>query len=30
MGFTRTYRGSDLPDIWELFNAIKGKNTGAY
>ena len=30
MGFAGTYRGSDLPDIWALFNATKGKNTDAY
>ena len=30
MGFARTYRGSDLPDIWALFNATKGKNIDAY
>ena len=30
MGFDGTYRGSDLLDIWELFNATKGKNIGAY
>ena len=30
MGFAGTYRGSDLLDIWELFNATKGKNIDAY
>jgi hypothetical protein len=30
MGFAGTYRGSDLPDIWALFNATKGKNIDAY
>ncbi len=30
MGFARTYQGRDLPDIWELFNATKGKNIEAY
>ena len=30
MGFAKTYRGSDLPDIWALFNATKGKNIDAY
>jgi hypothetical protein len=30
MGFAGTYQGSDLPDIWELFNATKGKNMDAY
>ncbi len=29
MGFTRTYQGSNLSDIWELFNATKGKNINA-
>ena len=30
MGFAGTYQGSDLPDIWELFNATKGKIIDAY
>ena len=30
MGFAGTYRGSNLPEIWELFNATKGKNIDAY
>jgi hypothetical protein len=30
MGFAGTYQGSDLPDIWALFNATKGKNIDAY
>ncbi len=30
MGFAGTHRGSNLPDIWELFNATKGKNIDTY
>ncbi len=30
MGFTGVYSGNNLPDIWELFNATKGKNIDAY
>jgi hypothetical protein len=30
MGFAGVYNGHNLPDIWELFNAIKGKNINAY
>ncbi len=30
MGFSGVYNGSSLPDIWDLFNATKGKNIEAY
>ena len=30
MGFAGTYRGSDLPNFWALFNATKGNNIDAY
>ncbi len=30
MGFTGVYNGHNLPNIWELFNATKGKNINAY
>jgi hypothetical protein len=30
MGFAGVYNGHSLPDIWELFNATKGKNIVAY
>jgi hypothetical protein len=30
MGFAGVYNGHSLPDIWELFNATKGKNIDAY
>ncbi len=30
MGFAGVYSGNSLPDIWELFNATKGENIGAY
>jgi hypothetical protein len=30
MGFAGEYNGHSLPDIWELFNATKGKNIDAY
>jgi hypothetical protein len=30
MGFTGVYNGHNLPDIWELFNATKGKIINAY
>jgi hypothetical protein len=30
MGFAGVYSGNSLPDIWELFNAMKGKNINAY
>ena len=30
MGFAGVYNGHNLPDIWELFNATKGKNIDAY
>jgi hypothetical protein len=30
MSFAGVYDGHNLPDIWELFNATKGKNINAY
>jgi hypothetical protein len=30
LGFAGVYSGNSLPDIWELFNATKGKNIDAY
>ncbi len=30
MGFARVYNGHNLPNIWEHFNATKGKNIDAY
>ncbi len=30
MGFAGVYNGHSLPDIWELFNATKGKKIDAY
>jgi hypothetical protein len=30
MGFAGVYSSSNLPDIWEVFNATKGKNVDAY
>ncbi len=30
MGFAGVYNGHNLPDIWKLFNATKGKNINAY
>jgi len=30
MGFAGVYSGSNLPDIWEVFNATKGENMDAY
>jgi hypothetical protein len=30
MGFAGVYDGKNLPDIWDIFNATKGKNIEAY
>ncbi len=30
MGFAGVYNGHNLPNIWELFNATKGKNINVY
>jgi hypothetical protein len=30
MGFAGVYSGSNLPDIWEVFNSTRGKNIDAY
>ncbi len=30
MGFAGVYDGKNLPDIWDIFNATKGKNIDAY
>ncbi len=30
MGFAGVYNGKNLPDIWDIFNATKGKNIDAY
>jgi hypothetical protein len=27
MGFAGVYSGSNLPDIWEVFNSTKGKKS---